>query len=211
MDSKEIEKKKNIEITKKYAFLAAGFFFLFFAFGVLFNIFQPEETAYFFDLIAEEFSFLESLNFYYVLLFIFINNTIKVFIAMLLGFLFAIVPLLFLAINGFVLGVVVAYVFPQFGFVGLFLSLFLHGVFELVALFIGSGVGIYMGVKSIQLLRSGELSFKDLRNILKLKKENRAIVELKKIFNFSIDVFVYVVLPLLLLAAIIESIVIFLI
>jgi len=88
------------------------------------------------------------------------------------------------------LGYVAGLTYPQLGLQGLFHSLFFHGIFELMAVFIGTSLGLWLGISTF-------------RGIMKSKED------FKEMFGFALDVFVYGIVPLLALAAIIETYIIF--
>lgn len=191
---------------KKYSLISLVIFAVFAVFGFLFNSFRPEEADLFFSSIEEELSFVEDFSFFSMFLFLFINNTITVTIGMFLGVFFSVIPLLFLAINGFVIGLVAGYVYPTFGVLGLILSLAPHGVFELTALFIGMGSGIYLGVSAIEEIKNNDLTVKKLfKNAKKLKFPSE---RLKEDYSYLFNIFLHIVVPLLFLAAVIESLLI---
>jgi len=188
---------------KKYSLVSFVIFVVFAVFGFLFNSFRPEEAELFFSSIEEELSFVEDFGFFSTFLFIFINNTITVTIGTFLGVLFSFIPILFLLINGFVIGLVSGYVYPTFGVLGLVLSLAPHGVFELAALFIGMGSGIYLGVSAIDEIRADNLNLKSLlKSIRRLELPSE---KLKGDYSYVFDIYLHVVIPLLFLAAVIES------
>jgi stage II sporulation protein M len=121
--------------------------------------------------------------------FIFLNNLQASFLGLILGFFFGIFPVFFAIFNGYILGIVASLTVNQEG-VSSLLNLFPHGIFELPAVFISLGIGLKLGAFIFQ----------------KNKKEFFK----KNILN-SIKVFLFVVLPLLFIAAIIEGALIFLI
>ena len=191
---------------KKYSLASFAIFSVFAAVGLAFNYFNPEEANIFFNRIADEFSFVEGLDFLGVFLFIFINNTISIVVGTFLGVLFAVLPILFLAINGFMIGLVAGYVYPTMGGFGLFVSLAPHGVFELLALFIGTGIGIHLGLLAINQIGEGVLTPKEVfRSVRKRKFPSPKI---KEAYKIAFDLFLTVVLPLLFLAAAIEALLI---
>lgn len=193
---------KKLKKIKKYIWIIATVFFLFFGFGIIFNLINPKVTANFFTEISKSFSFINNLNFFTTFLFIFLNNTIKVLIIMTLGVLFGIIPLVFTGINGFVLGLVSGYTFPDFGWRGILISLLPHGIFEVFALFVGAGAGLFLGVVAYKELKRKNITIKAIKKFEWSK-------ELKGSFQLAIDLFVFIVLPALLLAALIESLLIF--
>jgi stage II sporulation protein M len=104
-----------------------------------------------------------------------------------LGVFLGVVPVLFAIFNGYLLGVVASLTVSQEGFFSL-LQLFPHGIFELPAVFISLGMGVKLGSVLFQ------------KNKMKFFKEN---------LSNSATTFLLVILPLLLLAAIIEGALIF--
>ena len=194
------------EKIKKYSLASFGIFAVFAALGLVFNYLNPEEATLFFNRIADEFAFVEDLDFLGIFLFIFINNTISIVVGTFLGVLFAVLPILFLAINGFIIGLVAGYVYPTMGGFGLFASLAPHGVFELLALFIGSGIGIHLGLLAINEIKEGVLTPKEVLTSVRNRKFPSP--KIKEAYKIAFDLFLIVVLPLLFLAAAIEALLI---
>ena len=120
--------------------------------------------------------------------FIFFNNLQSSFIGMIFGVILGIFPLLTTLANGYLLGFVAA---KTVGGEGIFVlwRLLPHGIFELPALFISLGLGLKMGTF-----------------VFKKNKLETLNIYLAK----SIKVFFFVVIPLLIVAAIIEGSLIFL-
>lgn len=119
--------------------------------------------------------------------FIFFNNLQSSFTGMLFGIVLGIFPMLTTLANGYVLGFVAEKTVENGGIFILW-RLLPHGIFELPALFISLGLG----------LKLGTFIFK------KNKLEILSIYILK-----SIKVFFFIILPLLIIAAIIEGSLIF--
>jgi len=119
--------------------------------------------------------------------FIFLNNLQGSFLALVSGIFLGIFPILSAIFNGYIIGFVAARSVSGNGFLVLW-RLFPHGIFELPALFISLGLGI------------------KLSRFLFSKKK---IQTLKEDFLDSLRVFIFVVIPLLIIAAIIESSLIF--
>ena len=76
---------------------------------------------------------------------VFANNLSKTFMAMLLGLLLAIPPILFILANGFILGVVSFEVVESKGILFLLLGILPHGVFEVLAAILSTALGIRLG------------------------------------------------------------------
>jgi stage II sporulation protein M len=124
-----------------------------------------------------------------IMLFIFANNTINSFIAMLLGTFFGIWPVIFILINGFFIGVVVFSSVQEYGILVVLSALLPHGIIELPMIFISASMGLRLGIFAFQ-------------KIFKIEeKEIRFKYELFSAIRF----FVIVIVPLLFIAAIIET------
>jgi stage II sporulation protein M len=118
---------------------------------------------------------------------IFLNNTLKTVLAILLGSLFGIIPAVFLLGNGIALGVIFSLSAQTRG-VGLsLLSIVPHGLLELPAVFLGTSIGLMVGSRVIkQFLRPPETTIGS---------------ELVQGLRF----FITVILPLLFIAALVEA------
>lgn len=182
--------KKILKISKKYFALSAFIFFLSFLGGVLFAELYPALAREGLDELQKTFSSLFHLQPLGMALFLFFNNSLKILLFILLGTFFALPTLIFLILNGWVLGYVSTTVYPEMGLMALFQSLFFHGVFELTALFLGTAMGFWIGISFYREIR---------------KKEKST----KKNISFAMDVFFHVILPLLAIAAVIETYLIF--
>jgi len=120
--------------------------------------------------------------------FIFQNNVSSAFIAMVFGVFLGLMPVINALVNGAILGYVLALASAEAGY-GVIFNLLPHGIFELPAIFISLGLGARWGM----FVFSG--------------KGNRK-KEFSKRFYGSMKVFFTIVLPLLIIAAIIEGILI---
>ena len=119
--------------------------------------------------------------------FIFLNNLQGSFFGMVYGIIFGIFPVIAAVANGYLLGFVASEAVNTAGVFVLW-RLLPHGIFELPALFISLGLGLKLGTFIFQ------------KNKFKM---------LKVYFLESIKVFFFVVIPLLIIAAIIEGTLIF--
>ena len=118
---------------------------------------------------------------------IFVNNSIKTLAAILLGIVFGLVPALMLIVNGAALAVVLSQSAQSRGIWLSLLSIVPHGVLELPAVFLGSAIGLMMGASFTRRLTA--------------KSENTIGAELGQALRF----FATVIVPLLLLAALVEA------
>lgn len=121
-----------------------------------------------------------------IMLFIFFNNAIKSLMAFVLGLGFGLIPLLFVISNGYILGVVVYLESHENGFTYILLGILPHGVIELPMVLISAAMGLRMGF-----------------NVLNAMAGN--YVDIKGEFKQAISVFFRFIMPMLLLAAGIET------
>ena len=159
---------------------------VFFGFALLGFAFPAPEVVSeaILDFLEQLMKEIEGLSYFGLFSYIFFNNLKASFLGMVLGVFFGLFPILFALFNGYVLGFVSSKVVSSESFFALF-NLLPHGIFELPAVFISLGLGV----------RLGALIFENRR-----QKEN-----FKELFLNCLKTFVLVVIPLLLIAAIIEA------
>jgi|WetSurMetagenome_2_1015567.scaffolds.fasta_scaffold112749_2 stage II sporulation protein M len=173
---------KFIKESRNYFFIVSAIFLVFVVIGFFFPIFFIDYINQFIKQIVAQTNGMNSIQ-----LFIFIlqNNVSAAFLGLVLGFFLGVMPIFYAAFNGYLIGFVANKVVAVSGGLVL-LKLFPHGIFEIPALILSLGLG----------LRFGMFIFR--------KKGKR-----KKDFLYSLEnslrVFLYVIIPLLLIAAIIET------
>jgi len=173
---------KYLKECKNFIYFAIGLFFIF----SLIGFFVPassyiEETIK--DFIEKLIEKTEGMNSFELILFIFFNNLQVSFFGMILGVFLGIFPLIYIIGNGYILGFVSMLVAEQGG-AEVLLKLLPHGIFELPAIFISLALGLKFGTFIFQ----------------KKKAES-----FKEYLFESIRIFLFVVIPLLIIAAIIEG------
>jgi stage II sporulation protein M len=168
--------------SKKFIFWIIGIFFLLVILGFLI---PPSAGLYnlIMDKLKEIVQKTQGMNTFELITFIFFNNLQTSFSGMIFGVLFGIIPIMVTIINGYLVGFVSAMSVDSKGFSSL-LSLLPHGIFELPAVFISLGLG----------LKFGSFIF-----------EKDKINSFREFFWNSIRVFILIVIPLLIIAAIIEG------
>jgi stage II sporulation protein M len=115
--------------------------------------------------------------------FIFLNNLKSSFFGVVFGMFFGIFPVVSSLLNGYLLGFVAFASVNEGGFLILW-KLFPHGIFELPAVFISLGMGLKFGTFIFE------------------KQKKKKFLEF---FWKSLKVFVLIIIPLLIIAAIIEG------
>ena len=118
---------------------------------------------------------------------IFLNNSLKTLMAILLGTVLGIVPVLFLLANGIALGVALSLSLQTRGLWPSLVSIVPHGVFELPAVFLGTSIGLMLGIQSIRRLLG------------------RPDTTINADLSHGLKYYFTVILPLLLLAALVEA------
>jgi len=126
---------------------------------------------------TEGMSHLELINF------IFINNLQSSFLGMIFGIFLGIFSAIVCGVNGYILGFVIARS-VQISSIFVIWRLFPHGIFELPALFLSLGLGLKLGTFIFQ---------------------KNKLLSLRNYLRESLRVFLFIVIPLLILAALIEG------
>jgi stage II sporulation protein M len=167
--------------SKNYIYFSAGIFVLFALIGFIFPIFFKQQILDFIKNLSLQVS---GLNFQQLFSFIFLNNLRATFFSILLGIGFGIFPLITAIVNGYLLGFVARYSVNEGGLLVLW-RLLPHGIFEIPAVILSLGIGMKLGLWVF----TKKQSFKE------------------EVFE-ALRFFIFVVLPLLLIAGIIESLLI---
>jgi len=157
---------------------------LYFASAFLGYLFPSLFQTYINDLIKNILGITKDMNIIQMFVFIFQNNLKTAFIGMLLGIGFGIFPLLLTFFNGYVLGYVSKLAINKEGGFVLW-KLLPHGIFELIAVFLSFAFGLKLGYV-----------------LLTSRKKKKEFI---KEFSIILEIFVYVIIPLLLIAALIET------
>jgi len=124
---------------------------------------------------------------YQLFFFIFFNNSIKALGVILFGILFSVIPILFLIINGFIIGIVTASVVSSEGVLFLAGGILPHGVFEIPALLLTSALGWVLGIHLFQ----------------RIKKQKTTPITITLVFAGRF--FIFIIVPLFLVAAFVEA------
>lgn len=175
---------KNKEL-KPYIWTITALFFGFILRGYLTANQYPEESEKIISGIIADFNFLEKINPFLLFIFIFLNNSIKTLLVILLGFLFGIAPLFFIIFNGFIIGIITAIIAKDSGIINVLAGTLPHGILEIPAAILASAYGLWLGVKFYNKLR---------------KKDS-----FKKYFIFALKKYIKIIVPMLLGAAFIEA------
>jgi len=174
---------KYLKEIKNYIWFSVIIFLVFSLIGFLFPIFFQEQIL---ELIKGLVEKIEGLSVFGLIKFIFLNNLKSSFFFFFFGIFFGIVPFLTLVVNGYVLGFVAKKTVGIEGFLVLW-RLLPHGIFELPAVIISIGLGLKLGSYLFTKHKKGDF---------------------KQWLLNSLRVFLFIILPLLIIAALIEGILI---
>ncbi len=145
---------------------------------------NPEFYKNYIEQFFSKFKFIKNYSSEMLVLVIFCNNAIKSLVFMLTGFFFGIAPLVFIAANGFLLGLVLAIKEQSMGIFNVLMLIVPHGILEIPAVLLASSQGVVLGYRFYEALFKG--------------KEFRVYV------IDSIKFYLKFVLPILLIAAFVE-------
>lgn len=173
-----------IKESQTYIYVAIGIFVISAIFGFVFH-----ENLTFLNKIIEELILkTQGLSATELIFFILQNNLMSSLLSVAIGLFFGIFPVFNAIVNGVVLGYVSALVSNEHG-LSILWRLLPHGIFELPAIFISLGLGIKLGFT------------------LFLGRKTRA-KEFRRRFYNSANTFLMIVIPLLIIAALIEGLLI---
>ena len=147
--------------------------------------YEAEAFSDVFEPLGEVFKSLARLNPYLLTLIIFLNNAIKMFIAIVLGVVVGIFPVVFISLNGLILGYAIRISLPELGMLGIVSLILPHGILELPAALLSTALGLLVGLEAI-------------------KKMMRKEASIKKALRYGFKIYAKYVIPMLAIAAIIE-------
>jgi len=171
---------KYLKESRIYFWIIAALFLISILIGVIFPVFFQEFIKQLIENLAEK---TKGMGFFQLFVFILQNNVMTAFLGLLLGLILGLLPLLLVLFNGYVLGFISGKVAGVEGS-GILLRLLPHGIFEIPALIISLGLGLKLGMFVFSKKPGKQLAY-DLEN--------------------SLRVFLFVIIPLLLIAGLIEA------
>lgn len=122
-----------------------------------------------------------------IMLFIFFNNTIASFLSMIMGIFFGIWPIFFILFNGVLIGAICFEIIDQLGVATVLFALIPHGIIEIPMILLSASIGLRLGTLLAQKI---------------LKKIE---INIKEEVISALIFFVYIIVPLLFVAAFIET------
>lgn len=171
---------------RKYILAVTVIFIAFLIIGVLVSITNPEKSTYYIELFKKTFGWITQLSPFGRMLEIFKNNATNSLLALVLGIGFGFIPIFIIAVNGLFLGMIAEVFSTEKGILFVLAAILPHGIIELPMVFLSAAIGLRLGYEVYRLLK-GERT------------------NLKQEFVQGLWFFLVRILPLLFVAAIIES------
>jgi len=174
---------RDLKLIKKYFIFSTVLFFIITLIGAFFPIFFKQQIIELLNQIIQQTQGLSSIE---LTRFIIANNIKSSFLALALGVFLGLVPLGIIFINAYVLGFVINKSILSQGPI-ILLKLFPHGIFELPAIFISISLGLRLGL------------------FFFTYNGNNKKQEFFRYIKQSIRIFILIIIPLLVIAGIIEG------
>lgn len=102
------------------------------------------------------FSPLQSVTQLHIFIKIFFNNYISTLLALMLGLLFGIGPIIYLIINGYTIGNLISFASSKVSIFKIVFAIIPHGIFEVTAILIAASYGLWWGEKNYRKIRYKE-------------------------------------------------------
>ncbi|MFO7968431.1 MAG: stage II sporulation protein M [Archaeoglobaceae archaeon] len=172
-----------------YFILFAILFFSSGASGYYYAQSNPGLASESFDMLSQQFEVITDLHPVLILLFIFFNNFIKALVATATGFFFGLAPIFFITFNGYIIGLVVYVSGSNIGMYQIMMRLIPHGIFEIPAILLACSYGLWAGKQFYR------------------RTFRKEAISIKETILQASYKCVRVVFPLLLVAAVVETVI----
>jgi stage II sporulation protein M len=130
---------------KRYIQIITGVFIVSLLLGVIVSILNPDFSLKFLTTFKESLGWIMNLSPLQRMFEVFRNNAQNSLLALVLGVLFGIVPILVIAVNGLVVGMVSEIFAGQKGIAFLLAAVLPHGIIELPMVLISASIGLRLG------------------------------------------------------------------
>jgi len=147
---------------------------------------NPKEAEQFLHQFSSELGFIKFLPPIVIFLVIFLNNSIKALIAMILGIFFGLVPVFFVFINGFLVGLVLYTVGLKMGLKKVLMMILPHGIIEIPAIILACSYGLWLGRMFYRRITGDRIS-------------------IRSCIDVALSYYFRVVVPMLIVAAFVEA------
>lgn len=169
-----------------YVFIVTFVFFGSFLTGYISAASFPDMADSLMKSFNSRFGPLLEMNPFYIVFAIFLNNAFVSLVSLVLGLALGILPILFIAFNGYLVGVISNIVAQQKGLLFISLALLPHGIVELPMVFLSAGIGLRLGHQVFSALLGRP-------------------TEIKREFKEGLIFYFHWIVPLLFIAAMIET------
>ncbi|MCK4918976.1 MAG: stage II sporulation protein M [Candidatus Pacebacteria bacterium] len=180
------EIKEYLVSIKPYIIFSCYIFLISAILGYIFAQNNPDEITKFLEEIKSLFPIDEESTPFQIFLFIFENNVSKIFLLLPLGIFAGIFPLFFVSANGLVFGIFAQISSSLISWEFFILGIAPHGIIEIPVLLLATAISLKIGKVAIWKI---------------LKKDKDFLSEFSKAIKF----YILILLPLLLIAALIEA------
>jgi len=170
----------------KYILIVTGIFIISLVTGLLLSFQDVGLPENYLEALKKSFGWIKDLSPISIVLVIFLNNAVKSLFAIVLGAGFGIIPILFVSVNGLIVGLIANEVSKEQGITYVLAALVPHGIIEIPMILISAGLG----------LRLGFLMY------LSIKGEKK---DMRSELMESLHLFMRLIMPLLFVSAIIET------
>ncbi len=147
---------------------------------------NPEEAKQFLNQFSSELGFIKFLPPIVIFLVIFFNNSIKALIAMIFGIFFGLVPIFFVFINGYLVGLVLYTVGLSMGLRKVAMMIIPHGVIEIPAIILACSYGLWLGRMFYRRITGDSIS-------------------IKACISIALNHYFKIIVPMLIVAAFVEA------
>jgi stage II sporulation protein M len=171
---------------KPYLAMSLIIFSFSFVLGYIAYVFYPEYATTFLSMLEDTVAKLEGMNSFQIMLFIFTRNASVMLASIIIGSIFGLVPLIILLENGIVIGFFTHLQASENGFLYIAAGLIPHGIIEIPMFLTSAAIGFKLGHQSIRYFAGKE-------------------VHLKAELVRSLKFYFHWILPLVFLAAVIET------
>ncbi|MFZ3167459.1 MAG: stage II sporulation protein M [Candidatus Methanoperedens sp.] len=183
----EMERElKYIRSSWKFVLIVTGIFIFSLIAGLLVSLKDLGLSENYLEILKNSFGWIKTFSPIEIMLFIFLNNAVKSLFSIVLGAGLGIIPIIFIGGNGIIIGLIVNEVSKEQGVIFVLAALLPHGIIEVPMVLISAGLGLRLGY-SMYISMKGEK--RDMRYEL----------------TESLHVFMKIIMPLLFVAAIIET------
>lgn len=177
---------KYIRSSWKYILIVTGVFIFSLIAGLLVSLKDLGLSENYLEVLKNSFGWIKTLSPIEIVLLIFLNNAVKSLFSIVLGAGLGIIPIIFIGGNGIIIGLIVNEVSKEQGIIFVLAALLPHGIIEIPMVLISAGLGFRLGY-SMYVSMKGEK--RDMRYEL----------------TESLHVFMKIIMPLLFVAAVIET------